>query len=76
MANSRLYIYDKKTNSACCIARGSSTWFNGGSSNDHYNDFFDYAEEYVMNIRETRYALKMEHEIYAISPKPKVFYEK
>ncbi len=76
MANSRLYIYDKKTNSAACIAKGLSTWSAGLAGNDkHLDDFFDYAAEYICNIDCSRYELKMEHEIYEMNPLPKVFYE-
>lgn len=73
MPTSRLFIYDEKTKSAACIAKGHSTgWMNLSDDAAHINEFFGQAEECPADIEKTRYVLKMEHEL---PDGAKVFFE-
>lgn len=60
MSINRLFIYDKETNSAVCIAKGYGTgWLTYGDSS-YQNEFYNNAEELTGEIDSTRFTLKTE----------------
>lgn len=64
MPINRLFIYDKETKTAVCIAKGyTAGWSNMSSDTQHINDFFEHAMEFTGDIKSTRYSLKTEQDM-------------
>ena len=61
MASNRLFIYDPKTKTAVCIAKG---YADGWCSDKKYiDDFFGEAKEFTPVLLKTRYQLKTERDL-------------
>ena len=61
MSTNRLFIYDKDTNSAVCVAKGYSTgWLSGI---EHIDNWFNSIEEYTGNIQKTKLILVTEDDL-------------
>lgn len=65
MATDRLFLYDKYTNSAACIAKGGpSGWYSTGTTdNNGVNRFLDHMQERPAGYLKTKLSLKTESDL-------------
>ena len=55
MSLNRLFLYDPKTNTAVCIAKGYSNGWRTYGDSDYQNKFYDHAIEYTGALSKERH---------------------